>query len=265
MQFQTFASGSSGNVSYAASGAAHILIDAGISRKRITDALRNLDLELSDIDAVLLTHEHSDHIQGLGMVMKNTRMPVYATAGTIRAILSMPQFAGVDPERFQPVVPDRKYTIKDLVIEPIRIRHDAAEPVGYRIRYGTKKISICTDLGCTNDYIAECLMHSDVMLLESNHDVRMLQAGPYPYPLKQRILSERGHLSNDVCAELLMKTANRHLKAVFLGHLSKENNLPELAYETVRLALTAGGYEVGKNALPLYVAPRSEPSALIEF
>jgi phosphoribosyl 1,2-cyclic phosphodiesterase len=199
------------------------------------------------------------------MICKKSEMPIYATRGTIDAIQRMPKFADIDPARFIPIRSDEKITIKDMQIDPMRISHDAAEPVGYRVMYGHKKACVCTDLGCYTDYTVECLKNADVVLLESNHDVNMLQVGHYPYRLKQRILGDRGHLSNVSSGRLLSRVLNDHLRAIFLGHLSKENNIPELAFETVRVEImfSESGYRA--EELPIQVAKRSEPSALVEF
>lgn len=267
MRFQSFASGSSGNCIYAGSDTTHLLLDVGISRKRTVQSLNNIGLELRDIDGIFLTHEHSDHIQGLPMIAKQSDMPIYATRGTIAAIRQMPKFREINPERFIPVRADEKVRVKDLTINPMTISHDAAEPVGYRILYGRKKACICTDLGCYNDYTVECLKDSDVVLLEANHDVNMLQVGPYPYPLKQRILGKFGHLSNLTSGELLSRILNGHMRGILLGHLSKENNLPELAYETVRVELMSREKEIGWHVdeLPIGVASRKEASPMFEY
>ncbi|MBQ9643358.1 MAG: MBL fold metallo-hydrolase, partial [Lachnospiraceae bacterium] len=203
MRFETIASGSSGNCVYIGSDTTHLLVDVGISRKRTAEALKGLDLSLQDIDGILITHEHSDHIGGLAMIARQTQMPIYATKGTIAALKRNPACENIDPDRFVPVKADEKQTIKDLTINPMSISHDAAEPVGYRIQYGSRKACVCTDLGCFTDYTVECLKNTDVLLLEANHDINMLQVGPYPYPLKQRILGDRGHLSNLASGKLL--------------------------------------------------------------
>ena len=183
MRFQTFASGSSGNCSYIGSETTHLLFDVGISRKRTQEALNRIDLDFPDIDGIFITHEHSDHIQGLAMILKKYDIPVYATAGTIAAIRRMEKYRELAADRFIPVRADEKTVVKDITVNPMTISHDAAEPVGYRVLYGGKKISICTDLGCYTDYTKACLKDSDVLLLEANHDVNMLQVGPYPYPM----------------------------------------------------------------------------------
>ena len=265
MRFESIASGSSGNCIYVGSDTTHLLMDVGISRKRTVDALKDLDLELRDISGIFITHEHSDHINGLPMIAKKSDMPIYATRGTIEAIRRMPKFQEIDPERFIAVRSDEKITIGDMQIDPMRISHDAAEPVGYRICYGRKKACVCTDLGCYTDYTVECLKNSDILLLESNHDVNMLQVGRYPYHLKRRILGDRGHLSNVSSGQLLCRILNDHMKAIFLGHLSQENNLPERAFETVRVEIMSSDTDYRPEDLPIYVADRKKPSAVINI
>ena len=265
MRFQSIASGSSGNCIYIGSDTTHLFVDVGISRKRTVQALKDIGLELKDINGIFLTHEHSDHIAGLAMIAKMTDMPIYATQGTIRAIRGSAKCADIPEERFIRVKADEKVSIGDLKVDPMTISHDAAEPVGYRVFYGHRKACVCTDLGCYNEYTAECLKDSDVVLLEANHDVNMLQVGPYPYPLKQRILSNRGHLSNVSSGQLLSGILNDHMKGIFLGHLSKENNLPELAFETVRLEIAASECGYHADELPIRVAGRSVPSPMVEF
>jgi phosphoribosyl 1,2-cyclic phosphodiesterase len=239
-------------------------MDVGISRKRTVEALRGIGLDMKDIDGIFITHEHVDHITGLPVIARNSDMPIYATKGTIDAVLRSSKCGNIDPARFVCVRPDQPVTVGDLKVNPMRISHDAADPVGYRIYEGNKKACVCTDLGCFTDYTAECLRDSDVLLLESNHDVNMLMVGAYPYYLKQRILGERGHLSNDTAAELLCKVLHTELKYVILAHLSKENNLPELAYETVRIELQSAAEAKGLMMPDLFVANRDTVSRLVE-
>ena len=171
----------------------------------------------------------------------------------------------IDRELFQVIEPDEKYVVKDLAVCPMRTSHDAADPVAYRVGCEGRKVGIVTDLGCYNDYTVECLKNLDVLYLEANHDVHMLQVGPYPYYLKKRILGERGHLSNESAGKLLSRLLHDRLQAVVLGHLSKENNLPELAYESVRVEVTMSDTKYNGNDFPLYVAKRSEVSDVIEI
>ena len=265
MRLASLSSGSSGNSIYVGSDSTHILIDTGCSRKRIVEGLSKLDLSLEDIDAIFVTHEHSDHIAGLHTILKKYDIPVYATKGTIAGIRCSDNKGEMLSSCFYEVRADEKVRLKDIVVNPMSIMHDANEPVAYRVSCGDKKMAVATDLGCFNDYTVECLKGMDSLLLEANHDVRMLQAGPYPYMLKRRILGEKGHLSNEKSGELLCRILHDNLKAVMLGHLSKENNLPELAYETVRLEIEMGDNPYHGNDFPIMVAKRNELSEVIEI
>lgn len=263
MRLCSIASGSSGNCIYVGSDTTHLLVDVGISGKRTETGLKELGLKMQDIDGIFITHEHSDHIAGLGVLARKYGTPLYATNGTIQAIMKSQTVGSIPEELFHPVVADEKIVIKDVSCNPMRISHDAAEPVAYRFQHGKKRVGIVTDLGTYNDYTVESLKGMDALLLEANHDINMLQVGPYPYYLKQRILGDRGHLSNERAGQLLCSLIHDNLQAVMLGHLSKENNLPELAYEAVRVEVTM---EQGKNLeFPMYVASRSEVSRIINI
>ena len=263
MRLCSIASGSSGNCIYVGSEATHLLVDAGISGKRTIAGLNELGLTGADIDGILITHEHSDHIAGLGVLCRKFDIPVYATKGTIQAILDNCGKKAPDLSLFHEIEADKKVIIKDMTVSPMRISHDAAEPVAYRIGYGGKKVAVCTDLGKFNDYTVECLKGMDALLLEANHDVNMLQVGPYPYYLKQRILGDRGHLSNENTGRLLNGILHDGPKAIMLGHLSKENNIPELAYEAVRMEITMGDCPYKAEDFSISVAKRSEVSPVI--
>lgn len=263
MRLCSIASGSSGNCIYVGSEATHLLVDTGISGRRIEQGLKGLDLTPRELDGILITHEHADHISGLGVLARKYEIPIYATQGTIDAMLGSGSLGTVEEELFHPVREDEKLIIKDLTINPMHISHDAAQPVGYRIAYGSKKVAICTDLGVYNDYTVECLKGMDALLLEANHDVNMLQVGPYPYYLKQRILGDRGHLSNENSGRLLCRILHDGLKAVLLGHLSKENNLPELAYESVRMEINMADNRYRAGDFDIRVAKRSEVSPVV--
>lgn len=273
MRLCSIASGSSGNCIYVGSDTTHLLVDVGISGKRTEAGLNELDLSMRDIDGIFITHEHTDHIAGLGVLARKYEIPIYATKGTIEALKRTASLGKIPEELYQPVCADEKVIIKDLVCNPMRISHDAAEPVAYRIGHGKKHVGIITDLGNYNDYTVESLKGMDALLLEANHDVNMLQVGPYPYRLKQRILGDKGHLSNERAGQLLCKLLHEGLQAVMLGHLSKENNLPELAYEAVRvevaLAQNSSSEEfftectMKPSDLPMSVASRSNPSPVL--
>jgi len=265
MRLCPIASGSSGNSIYVGSNRHHILVDTGIAKKRIEEGLNTLGLTGDDIDGILITHEHSDHIQGLGVFTRKYPVPIYATKDTIMAIKSCNALGVIPPELFHVIDADSVFDIGDIRVRPMSISHDAADPVAYTFSCGNRKMAVATDMGNYNDVIVERLRGMDALLLESNHDVRMLQVGPYPYQLKQRILSDNGHLSNERAGRLLCEILHDGLNQVYLGHLSKENNMPELAYETVRLEVEMDDSPYRVGDFDLRVAGRTEPSEIIEL
>lgn len=265
MRLCSIASGSSGNCIYTGSDQTHLLVDAGISAKKIEAGLRKLQVEGKDIQGLLITHEHSDHIKGVGILARRYGLPIYATAGTIAQMKRMSSLGTIDEGLYHTVCADRKFRIGDVEIEPFCISHDAAEPVAYRFRCGEKSAAIATDMGVYNDYIVEHLKGLDVLLLEANHDIQMLQVGPYPYPLKQRILGERGHLSNESAGQLLCRILHDNMKKIYLGHLSKENNYAELAYETVKLEIQLDPVQYGPGDFDIQVADRDCCSGICTF
>ena len=265
MRLLSIASGSSGNSIYVGSDNTHILIDTGISKKRIEEGLSDAGLSGADIDGICITHEHSDHICSLGIMSRKYGIPVYATADTIEAIKKDISLGDFSHELFVPISGDKEFRIGDLNIMPFKIHHDAADPVGYRIENGSKAVAVATDMGHYDNYIISKLKNLDALLVEANHDIRMLEAGPYPYALKRRILSDTGHLSNENCGKLLCEILNSNMRKVFLGHLSKENNIPELALEAVKCEIAMGPCPYVPNEFDISVAGRSKPSELIEF
>ena len=265
MELCSIASGSSGNCIYTGTADTHLMIDAGISGKRIENGLNQIGLKTAEMDGILITHEHADHIAGLGVVARRYGIPMYATGGTIEAVKRTASVGKIDESLFRQIVPGERFEIGDVQIEPIAISHDAAEPVAYVMHQGGQSVGVITDLGQYDDSMVDKLQGLDVLLLEANHDVHMLQVGSYPYPLKQRILSERGHLSNENSGRLLGKLLHDDFKAVVLGHLSQENNYASLAYETVRLEVTMGDNPYKGDDFPMYVADRSEISKVIRI
>lgn len=265
MRLMTIASGSSGNAGYLGSESTHLLIDAGISRRRIVQGLEVAGLKPGELSGVLLTHEHADHVTGLKILLKKDIIPLYATAGTLAAIRKKGMLDEFPEEQIHVIRGGESFSLGDLTVLPLSIDHDAAEPVGYRVTKGSKSAAFLTDLGHATGALEDALQGLDALLLESNHDVRMLEAGPYPYPLKRRILGDCGHLSNESAGRMLASLCHTGLKQVLLGHLSKENNLPELAYETVRceLSLLLGRGEAAE--LPLSVAARDCCSEIYAF
>ncbi len=238
-RFCSLFSSSSGNCTYVGSSGANLLFDVGMNAKQTELALGEIGVDPSDIDAVFITHEHTDHICGVRVFAARYGIKIYALPGTINAMLSMNALN--DKNDFE-AIGDKPVEVGGFCVRPFRTQHDAAESCGYTmITPDSKRISICTDLGTVTDTVMENIYGSDLVLLESNHDVNMLRNGPYPYPLKRRILSDYGHLSNDCCAETAVKLVEGGTTRLFLGHLSKENNIPALALAATKSALESAG------------------------
>lgn len=265
MKLCSIASGSSGNCIFAATETTSLLIDVGLSGKRMEAGLNEIGHTAREADGILITHEHSDHISGLGVVARRYGIPIYATAGTRKAILTCKSIGEIPEELFRDIGEGREFTIGDITVTPVPISHDAAMPTAFVLRQGKKSMAVMTDLGKFDEQIVEKLQHLDVLLLEANHDVHMLEAGSYPYYLKQRILGDRGHLSNERSGQLLSQVLHDHFKGVILGHLSKENNYERLAYETVRLEVDMAPNPYRAADFPMYVAKRDMVSEVIEF
>lgn len=264
MRLCSIASGSSGNCIYTGSDNTHIIIDAGISGKRIETGLNSIGLKTSEIAGVLVTHEHIDHIGGIGVISRRYKIPIYATRGTVNGILNSKSVGKIDESLFRIIKADEDFTINDLSVHPLKISHDAAEPVAYVVENNGKKTGVVTDLGKFDEYVVDKIKGLDVLLLEANHDINMLQVGSYPYYLKQRILGDKGHLSNENSGRLLSRVLHDDFNTVVLGHLSKENNYAELAYETVRLEVKMGDSPYKENDFPMQVAKRDVASLPIE-
>ena len=245
VRFCPLVSGSSGNSTYIGSGNTHILIDAGVSCKQIVEHIGELGVAPGDIDSVFITHEHIDHIKGIGVLARKYRIPLYATPGTWQGIGKT--VGDIPEESVRYVYPGSMTLVGGLCVKPFSIPHDAAEPVGYSVFTDNRKLTVATDIGCPTEEIKENIYDSDVLLLEANHDVDMLKKGSYPWALKKRILGERGHLSNVCAGQTLGEIMSGRLKYVFLGHLSSENNEPHLAFDTVRGILEETGVKVGKT------------------
>lgn len=265
LNFCSIASGSSGNCSYIGTENTHILMDAGISGKKVESGLHSLGIKCSDLSGIFITHEHSDHIKGLGVLARRYGIPVYTTKGTREAIEGISQVGEMNKELFFEIRQDRPVQVGDLEILPFAISHDAAEPVAYRVTGDGKNLALATDLGVYDSYIVDHLQKLDMVLLEANHDVRMLQAGTYPYHLKRRILGAKGHLANETAGRLLNEILHEGLQKVLLGHLSRENNFPQLAYETVRSEIVMGDTGFNAEQFHIEVAKREEVSPLISL
>ncbi len=274
MRVFSIASGSSGNCIYVGSGqsalcecdpsATNLLIDAGISTKRIVSGLEQNLIRPEQLDGILITHEHSDHIKGLPVLSKKYQVPIYGTEATLCQIRNSTGGKDIPIDLFVPIHPGDSFAIGNIQIESHSTSHDAANPVMYTMSSGDKKIGIATDLGCYSEEIIASLQGADVLYLESNYDRNMLLVGIYPYYLKQRILGKCGHLSNDDSAELMAKLMHERLKVVILAHLSKENNYPELAYQTMQNAIDSM-WHFDTSKPRLLVANRDVPMECIEF
>lgn len=259
--FCSLYSGSSGNSLLIETSNTKILIDAGESAKKITSALSSLEIEPSQIDAILVTHEHSDHVRGLGTFSKKYDIPVFANSKTFDAMPE--QVEKIDEKNIKKFTVEEKFEIGDLQIFPFKIPHDAANPCGFNITYNNSKMSIATDIGHMTSNIIHKLEDSSFILLESNYDPEILKCSPYPYLLKKRIAGPNGHLPNAEAGKTISHLMNSGLKEVMLGHLSKENNFPELAYKTVVEELIEN--KMDSNKIKINVANRYEPSSLIEI
>ena len=256
LELCTLASGSSGNSLLVTDGRTHVLVDAGISCRRICTGLKELGVEPTELAGVLITHEHSDHISGLTALTKQLRLPVYASPGTGRQLCYRIAFL---EELLRPVAPGEGFSIGGLAIESFPTSHDAAESVGYALSAGGRKAAVVTDLGYVTGAVLRGIRRADLLVAEANHDVEWVQSGPYPYHLKARILGDRGHLSNEAGAELAWTAVEGGARTVVLAHLSHENNTPARAHEVVRGVLERRGAAVGRD-VALEVAPRSEKS-----
>ena len=254
--FCSLYSGSSGNCLFLQTSNTKILIDAGESAKKISSALSSIEINPTDIDAILVTHEHSDHVKGLGTFSKKYDIPVYANTKTWDAMEE--QASKINEKNQKHFTIEENFEIGDLKIHPFKIPHDAANPCGFNIIHNNKKISIATDIGHMTSNIAHKLENSSFVLLEANYDPNILKCSPYPYLLKQRIAGPNGHLANIDAGKTISFLLNSGLEAVMLGHLSKENNFPELAYKTVVDELISNNYN--ENALSISVAKRSDLS-----
>lgn len=251
MKLCSLASGSTGNSSYLVHKNSRFLIDVGISKKAIEAEIRDLNENPADINGIFITHEHIDHIKGLGPFIRAYKVPVYLTKGTYDVLKEYKSLGVVDSGLFNVLKTGYDYRIGDLLVQAIAINHDAAEPVGYRFTADGKSVAVITDLGIFTEEQIDKLKMIDACIMEANHDIRMLEMGPYPYQLKLRILGKDGHLSNDDCVKLINRLSAYNLKKVILGHLSKENNLPEIAYETI-----VQGLEAENKPLVLVAEPK---------
>ena len=250
-----------GNCLYVESDNTKLLIDAGVSLKKIESGLKSLKIDPASIDGILVTHEHTDHIQSLGNLSKKYNLPVYANQKTFDAMPK--QTDKISTNNLNQFNISENFSIKDIEITPFSIPHDAANPCGFNISNNSTQISIATDIGHVTNDIVKQLEKSDFILLESNYDTEVLKYSKYPYILKRRISGPNGHLSNESASKVINYLLHCNLKAAMLGHLSKESNFPELAYQTVVDEIINSGSDVSK--LKLSVASRDKVGNLIHI
>ena len=248
-------SSSSGNSIYIGSGGKGILVDVGVSAKQECIALDEFGIDLNSIQGIFVTHEHSDHIKGVRVFASKYNIPVYASRGTLAAMEETGHLNG----SFEVYPIDDYIELDSMRITRFDTSHDCRESTGFTVTTGDGcKLAVCTDLGVVTQGVKDALFGSDLVLLESNHDVRMLQNGAYPYPLKRRILSDVGHLSNDSCAMFLKELIKNGTSRFFLGHLSKENNFPDLAFQTAFSAFDSVGAVINRDYILNVAKPRCE-------
>ena len=260
-EFCSLYSGSSGNSLLVQSSNTKILIDAGESAKKITEALSLIGVQPHELDAVLITHEHSDHVKGLGTFSKKYNIPVYANKKTWNAMSEQEEkIADTNKKIFYS---SENFEIGDLKIQPFEIPHDAANPCGFNIFHENNKMSIATDIGHMSSKVIKNLEGSSFILLESNYDPNVLKCSKYPYLLKKRIAGPNGHLPNNEAGKTISYLLNTGLKQAMLGHLSKENNFPELAYKTVVDELIENKFN--ENSININIANRFNPSPIINL
>ena len=255
LRIATLASGSSGNCTVISDGRTHSLVDAGISARRITTGLKGLGIAPAELAAILITHEHSDHIAGLNVLKNQLNFKLCATSPTARQLCY--RMAGLE-ERLHTFEPGAGFALGSLHVETFPTMHDCACPVGYSVRDGEgTKMALATDLGVVTDTVERGIAGARLVIAETNYDPDSLRSGPYPAFLKERILSDHGHLSNEMGALMALRAVERGARTVILGHLSQENNTPRMARAAVEQTLVRGGVRVGTD-VALSVAPGSE-------
>lgn len=262
LSFCSFSSGSSGNCYLVKSEQTAVLVDAGISGKKIYEGLEQTGTPREQLAGLLITHEHIDHTKSVKTLMrKEKNLKAYANAPTWSKINSP-----VSEEQKEVFETGDRFQIGNITVKTFRVSHDAADPVGYTFFSGGKQISIVTDTGCMSEEIISEIKEADLLILEANHDVDMLKLGRYPWFLKQRVLGEEGHLSNEAAGEVILRLLSEREKerSVLLAHLSKENNFPEMAYQTVKNILEEADFYIGKH-LKLNTIIRDEVSLVYEI
>lgn len=240
LRFSVLSSGSTGNATIVESGESRVLVDVGFSAKRMEQLLAEREVAAASIDAIMITHEHSDHIKGLGAFARKYNLPIYANEKTWDALNNMIGEIAEENKRLMETGSVTEFG--ELKVESYAISHDAAEPVGYSFYEGDTKLSLTTDLGYMSSKVKEAIQDSDVVVLESNHDIEMLRMGKYPWNIKRRILGDQGHLSNHAAGEAICEIATSKTKRVYMAHLSRDHNMMDLAKLTVNGVMQENGF-----------------------
>ncbi len=262
LRFSVLASGSTGNAFYIETDRARVLVDAGLSGKQMEKLFEQVDRQMNGLDGILVTHEHSDHIKGLGVLARRYKVPIFANEKTWKAMDG--HIGDIDTEQKFVFQRETVQTFQDLDVESFGVSHDAAEPMFYAFHHNGKKVTICTDLGYVSDRIKGTIRDSNVFVFESNHDVEMLRAGRYPWNIKRRILSDVGHVSNEDAAYALAEMIGDQTERIYLAHLSQDNNMKELARLSVSQVLQEKGHTVGEQFELLDTDP-AVPTAMFEL
>ncbi|HZG84870.1 MBL fold metallo-hydrolase [Paenibacillus sp.] len=249
IRFTILSSGSTGNATLVEYGEWRVLLDAGLSAKRIEQLMQERGVTPEGISGILVTHEHSDHVKGLGAIARKYRLPVYANMNTWNELDRA--VGDLDDDQRRAFKTGDVLTFGELSVESFPISHDAAEPVAYNFQAGNVKLSIATDIGYMSPVVKEKVKDADVLVLESNHDVDMLRVGKYPWNVKRRILSDVGHLSNEAAGEALCELVTERTKRVYLAHLSRDHNLLDLAKLTVNNILCESGVSTEERPIRL--------------
>lgn len=259
IRFTILASGSTGNASVIDTSEAKLLVDAGLSARKLEQLMNMRDVDPRELDGILVTHEHSDHIKGLSVLARKYELPVYANEKTWQAMEK--HAAGIPDHKRHIVETGGTLSFGSLRVESFAISHDAADPVGYCFTLGGLKLSFATDLGYVSEKVLDNIIDSDVLILESNHDVEMLRIGAYPWNIKRRILSDVGHLSNEMAGEALAKIVSAGtVRRVYLAHLSRDCNLMDLARLTVEGVVEENGYSLAERKVRLMDTYHDRPT-----
>ncbi|MFC0186692.1 MBL fold metallo-hydrolase [Fictibacillus aquaticus] len=260
LKFSVLASGSTGNAIYVETGHARLLVDAGLSAKQMGVLFDRANIgEIAGLDGILVTHEHSDHIRGIGVMARKFKLPIYANANTWHAMEPLIGEVPLD-QKFEFGM-ETVRTFGDLDVESFGVSHDAAEPMFYVFHHEGRKLTLMTDTGYVSDRMKGTIKESNSMIIESNHDINMLMMGRYPWNIKRRILGDHGHISNEDCGHALADVIGDHTKNIYLAHLSKDNNMKDIARLAVQQTLESRGFAIGED-ITLYDTDAVIPTKL---